>query len=393
MYCCPQCGGILEVDYNYDVVAESVRSTFLKPDENPSLWKYFDLLPVLDRKYVVSLNEGRTETVEASKIGRQFGLEKLYVKNETRNPTGSFKDRPNTVGISKALEFGAKKVAIASSGNAAGSLSAYAAKAALSCVVAVPADVPHAKLAQIAIFGSKIVKVKGTYSNAFNLIRAACSRNPWHNLTSVSTANPYQSEGDKTVAFELIEQMKQEQPDWITIPLGAGPLLVGVWKGFKEMRNLGLINTLPKLIGVQAAGCAPIVRAFREGKENVIAWDRPSTIAHSISDPLVGYEQDGNLTLKCIRDSSGYAEAVSDSEMLEAVHMMAKGVGIFAEPSAAASVAAVKKLVNAGIIAGDDRVVALVTGTGLKSPEALRESSEVREIEPDVETLEKIVKV
>ena len=391
LYCCPKCGGILEVRYNYEVVAESVTRKFLEPSGHSSLWKYFDLLPIHKRESIVSLNEGRTEIIDAKKMTREFGLRKLYVKNETRNPTGSFKDRPNTVGISKAIEFGASRVAIASSGNAAGSLSAYAAKAGIDCIVAVPANVPFAKLMQIAIFGSKIVKVKGTYSNSFNLIRAACAKYNWHNLTSVSTANPYQGEGDKTVAYELVEQLERETPDWVVIPLGAGPLLVGAWKGFNEMVELGLIRSLPKMIGVQAEGCAPIVRGFKEGKEDVTAWDTPITIAHSISDPLVGYEQDGTLTLKCIRESHGYAESVNDSEMLEAVQLLAKYEAVFAEPSAAASVAVVKKLIHAGIIAADDTVVSLVTGTGLKSPEIMKGLVEPPEIEPDLGILEKLI--
>ena len=244
---------------------------------------------------------------------------------------------------------------------------------------------------QIVIFGSKIVKVKGTYSNSFNLIRAACAKFKWHNLTSVSTANPYQSEGDKTVAYELVEQLERETPDWVVIPLGAGPLLVGAWKGFNEMLELGLISNLPKMIGVQAEGCAPIVRGFKEGKEDVTAWDTPTTIAHSISDPLVGYEQDGTLTLKCIRESHGYAESVNDREMLEAVQLLARVEAVFAEPSAAASVAVVKKLIHIGIIAADDTVVSLVTGTGLKSPEIMKGLVEPPEIEPDLGILEKLI--
>jgi threonine synthase len=391
LYCCPRCGGILEVRYNFEVVAERVTRKLLEPSNDLSLWKYFDLLPIEKRDSIVSLNEGRTELIEAKRITRDFGLRALYLKNETRNPTGSFKDRPNTVGISKALEFGADRVAIASSGNAAGSLAAYAARAGVDCIVAVPANVPSAKLMQIAIFGARIFKVRGTYSNSFNLIRDACAKHKWHNLTSVSTANPYQSEGDKTVAYELIEQMRQETPDWVAIPLGAGPLLVGVWKGFKEMRILGLINSLPRMIGVQAEGCAPIVRGFQEGKENVTAWDTPTTIAHSISDPLVGYEQDGSLTLKCIRESSGYAESVNDREMLEAVRLLARREAVFAEPSAAASVAVVKKLIHTGIIAADDSVVSLVTGTGLKSPETMKDLLEPPDIESDLSMLEKLV--
>ena len=370
LYSCSRCGGILEVFYNYDVIAESVTRRTLE-SKRDGVWKYFDLLPLERREAVISLGEGGTQLIRSERLGEEYGLKNLYIKDETRNPTGSFKDRPNTVGISKALEFGADTVAIASSGNAAASLSAYAAKAALNCMVAVPADIPLAKLAQIMVFGPKVVKVKGAYSNSFNLIRDACREYGWHNLTSVSTANPYQSEGDKTVAYELCEQLGWNPPDWIAVPLGAGPLLVGAWKGFKELYHLDIIRKLPRMIGVQAEGCSPIVKAFKEGGEEVTSWTNPRTIAHSIADPLIGYSQDGTLTLNRIRESRGVAESVTDDEMIEAISILAKCEGVFAEPAASTSVAVVKKLKDAGMIAKDDCIVSLVTGTGLKSPESI----------------------
>src|SRR5208283_276717 len=225
-YNCAKCGGILEVSYNPEFLKETISIETFQRDSH-DLWKYFDLLPILRKESTITLNEGQTPLIATPRIAQEYGLKEFYLKDETRNPTGSFKDRPNAVGISKAREFGANTVAIASSGNAAASLSAYAAKAAMNCVVAVPAAVSQAKLRQILVFGATVVKVNGSYSNSFNLIRNACENYGWHNLTSVSSANPYQVEGDKTVAYELYEQLNWQTPDWITVPLGAGPLLVG----------------------------------------------------------------------------------------------------------------------------------------------------------------------
>jgi threonine synthase len=344
------------------------------------------MLPLEKYESIVSLEEGNTPLIRTESLGDGF-----YVKDETRNPTGSFKDRPNTVGISKAVELGAKTVAIASSGNAAGSLSAYAAKAKIECVVCVPEDTPNSKLKQIMVFGAKVAKVRGTYSNAFNLIRESCQKFGWHNLTSVCTANPYQVEGDKTAAYEIYERLNN--PDWVLVPLGAGPLLVGIYRGFWELREAGLMDRIPRLVGVQAEECAPIVRAFKRGEKEVTAWEgKPHTVAHSIADPLTGYSQDGTLTLEKIRESNGVAESVNDDEMLEAVWQLSKGEGIFAEPAAASTLAAANKLKRNRIISNGDKVVLMVTGTGLKSSAVLDRIGEAPIIDPDPNELVRTIR-
>ena len=350
--------------YQHDDLVRAWKETL--ESSRRGVWKHLSLLPLGNAEHIVTLSEGDTPLAKATALSHVLGV-KTFVKDETRNPTGSFKDRPNSVAISKALELGAKTIAVASSGNAAGSLSAYAAKAGVVCVVAVPEDTPHSKLGQILIFGSRVAKVRGTYSDAFKLIKEACKTYGWHNLTSVASANPYQVEGDKTVAYEICEQLAWNPPDWVAIPLGAGPLLVGAWKGFKELYELGVIGKLPKMIGVQAEGCSPIVRAFKSGESNVSPWGEPHTVAHSIADPLNGYPEDGSLTLRNIRESGGTAESVTDEEMLESVRMLARMEGLFAEPSAAATVAVIRKLKSSGSIGSGDIVVPVVTGTGLKS--------------------------
>jgi threonine synthase len=381
-YSCPKCHGILQVIYGNSPSKESIFPS----SGRLGVWRFFEMLPIERRENIVSLEEGNTPLIRTESLG-----EGIYVKDETRNPTGSFKDRPNTVGISKAIELGAKRIAIASSGNAAGSLSAYAAKAKLECIVCVPEDTPSSKLKQIMVFGAKVTKVRGTYSSAFNLIRESCSRYGWHNLTSVCTANPYQVEGDKTVAYEIYERLNN--PDWVAIPLGAGPLLVGIYRGFWELREAGLIEKIPRLIGVQAEDCAPIVRAFKRGEKEVSPWEGQShTIAHSIADPLTGYSQDGTLTLQKIRESNGVAESVNDEEMLAAVWQLARGEGIFAEPAAASTVAVANKLKKKGIIAGGEKVVLMVTGTGLKSSAVLDRVGEPATIDPDPDELAKITR-
>jgi len=343
------------------------------------------MLPVERRENIISLSEGNTPLIRTDSLGDDF-----YVKDETRNPTGSFKDRPNTVGLSKAKELGARTVGIASSGNAAGSLSAYAAKAKIECVVCVPENTPDSKLRQILVFGAKVAKVTGTYSSAFNMISESCQKYGWHNLTSVCTANPYQVEGDKTAAYEIYERLNN--PDWVLIPLGAGPLLVGIFRGFWELREAGLIDKIPRLVGVQAEECAPIVRAFRSGDREVSPWEgKPHTIAHSIADPLTGYSQDGTLTLEKIRESGGVAESVNDKEMFEAVWQLAQGEGIFAEPAAASTLAAANKLKRNGVISQGDRVVLMITGTGLKSSAVLDQAGEAPTIDPDPDELLKTI--
>jgi threonine synthase len=382
----------LEVRYNRDSLLNGARKLFSSSksfsNTNNGVWKYFDLLPIERRESIVSLGEeGNTPLVKLNSFDDNLNL---YVKDETRNPTGSFKDRPNTVGISKAIELGAKKVAIASTGNASGSLAAYAAKAKIECIVAVPEDTTMSKLIQVIVFGAKLVKVRGTYSDAFNLIKESCKKFEWHNLTSVSSANPYQIEGNKTIAYELYEQLgRHAVPDWVVIPLGAGPLLVGIWKGFQELFDFSLIDKLPKLIGVQASGCCPIVRAFKNDETEVSPWEKPpQTIAQSIADPLTGYSQDGTMTLSKLRESKGIAESIDDSEMIQSVEMLARNEGIFTEPAGASSLAVVRKLKRHGIVQRDDLVVSIVTGTGLKSSETFeRMIHDVPVIDPDPDSL------
>jgi threonine synthase len=331
---------------------------------------------------MVSLAEGGTPLIASPTLGDMLQLDHLFLKDETRNPSGAFKDRPMAVGVSKAVEFGFSSVMTASSGNAAASLAVYAARAHLRCIVFVPERTPIGKVAQAVICGAKVIKVKGDYSNSYRMAMNLAAEHSMMNLTT-TFINPYTVEGDKTTAYEIYSQMGEIAPDWILIPTGAGPLLYGIYKGFREIHRLGLIAKVPRLVAVQAAGCSPIVSAFRS-RQNVKSWEVVKTTASAIADPLRGYEKDGDLLLSAVYSSQGSAVAVEDEEILHAVRALGTREGVFAEPAGAASVAAVKKLVAAGAIGRNEKVVCLITGHGLKDPSAAISEVQVKTIEPDL---------
>lgn len=383
LYTCEKCGGILDVIYNYQGLSELTKAAL------PGIWAYMDLLPVGDPQSIVSLGEGRTPLLSVPRLGKHLNLKRLYVKNETVEPTGSFKDRPISVAVSKARELGAKTVVTSSSGNAGASAAAYAARAGLECYVFVPATVPKDKLTQIRMYGAEVILVGGHYSNAYHVAKEISKRRGWSNLTS-TFASPYPTEADKTVAYEVWEQLPGELPDWILIPIASGPLLAGMCKGFRELKEIGLITKIPRLIGVQAEGCAPIVRAFTTGTK-VAAWDQPTTIASGISDSLVGYEQDGDYTLWAIRQANGYAVSVSDQEITRAARELARLEGIYAETTGAASIAGVEKLLAMKIIKPSELVVSVVTGSGFKDNASYAKTLPDLPVVTSIEETEKLI--
>jgi len=363
IYRCERCDGPLDIQYDYTAIP---RTSF-DPTQGvraDGIWVHRDLLPVSPGS-MVSLGEGRTPLLRCDRLGARLGLSSLWIKDETRQPTGSFKDRPLSVAVSKAREFGIDTVVTASSGNAAASMSAYAARAGLRAVVLVPASTPSSKLMQMLASGSHVVRVAGSVSDCIQLVRAATQEFGWYNATS-TFENPYSVEGDKTVAYEIAAELDWRCPQWIVVPTGAGPLPVGIWKGFAEMRRAELVSTVPCLVAAQAAGCAPIARAFLAGDAMVTPWQAPNTVASGIQDPLVGYSQDGTFTLQVVRESGGYAVAASDEAILAAVHLMSQTEGLYGEPTVGAALAAVMDLRNGGSIHKSDEVVIVSTGHGLK---------------------------
>jgi len=381
IYKCVDCGGILEVVYDYKRI---------KPIEmrDKARQKNFNLLP-LEEDTSIGMGEGWTPIVETKHLANQLGLSKVIFKCEFTNPTGSFKDRPISIGVSKALEFGYSRVVIASSGNAATAAAAYAARAGLKSIVLVPESTPAEKIKQAAFYGACVIRVRGPYSNCFNLAKEAVEHLDLFNLTT-TFINPYTVEGNKTIAFELVDQLNDLVPDYIFVPIGSGPMMVGIYRGYVDYAALGLIESPPRMVGVQAEGCDPIARAFAEGAVEVEPLGNPNTIAGGICDGLWGYADDGTHTLNYIRRSEGYALAVSDEEIKAAQAYLAQKEGLFVEPSGAAGVAGLVKSASGGMIGADSCVIVILSGHGLKDMRVLGEF-DIPVIDNDVRELIKIV--
>lgn len=357
---CRSCGSPLEVILDY----EDVRPGHLFEGGVADIWKYQALYPLASCQHrsELSLGEGGTPLVRTPKVGRMVGAG-VWCKSDHLNPSGSFKDRSAAVGAAWAREQGCSGVICASSGNAGGAAATYAARSDLPAYLVVSSRVPKSKLKAATAHGAKVFSVPGSFSDAFTAARKAAAELSLANLTT-TYINCYAYEGNKSVAYELYEQMN-EVPDWIVVPVGSGPLLYGVWKGFQELRQFGLVDRSPRLMAVQPKGCAPIARAFETGTE-VAPWSRVDTVVSGLDDPLQGYEGDGTLTLTTVRDSGGIALAVSDKDALEAGKLLAQSEGMFVEPAAATSVAGASVARQLGHIDEAEVVVCLLTGHGLK---------------------------
>jgi threonine synthase len=355
------------------------------------MWRYRRHLPVSADAALTTLGEGGTPLLRAPRLDPSG---RLVLKNETTNPTASFKDRPVAVAATVAWELGLSGLICASTGNTGVAVAAYAARAGLPAACVVPEATPAAKLQQIEAVGARVVRVNGDYSDAHALARSATENYCWANLTS-TYVNPYMLEGDKTVAFEVFEQLGGRFPDWMLVPVGAGPLLAAIYKGFQELGAMG--EAAPRMVAVQAAGCPPIVRAFEARAVEVREWEHPvETAASSIADPLRGYPEDGTRTLSAVRQSGGMAIAVAEEEMLGAMLDLASSEGLFVEPGAAVAVAAYRELADRKIIGTGETAVVVLTGHGLKDPDALSsasgEKAEASVVEPgDVEALGKVL--
>jgi len=357
---CPHCGEALDAIFDYEKIRERLNLFDLR-SAPPSVGKYLDFFPINDLQKVVGLQEGGTPLYHAEKLGKKYGLKNLYIKNEGANPTGVFKDRGTLVEITKAVEFGAKAVIVASSGNMAASVAAYCAKASLVCYVLVPAETPVGKLAQMMEYGAHVIKIRGEYTDCVRLVHDLA---PSHGLF-LAGDYVFRREGQKSLAYEVCEQLDHRAPDVVIVPTGAGTHIAGIWKGFKEYRMLDLIDSLPKMVAVQAAGAAVLVDAFGKRSRNYKPWKKTSTIcsAVAVADPV-----DGKLALKAVYDSKGAVLAIEDAETLKAQKCLASNEAVFCEPSSALSVAAVSHLIDQGIIRKTDTVVCVATGNGLKDP-------------------------
>jgi len=321
-------------------------------------------------------------------LAKELKIRKIYVKDDTVNPTGSFKDRPATVAVSKALEFGYKAVGCASTGNLAAATAAHASKAGLPCYVFIPANTEINKVLQAATYGAKIIAVKGTYDDANRLAAQAADEYEW-GLVNINI-RPYYVEGSKTLAFETCEQLGWRAPENIIIPVGSGALLCAIWRGLKQFSELGLIDELKtRIFAAQPEGCSPVVSAFKSNLDDVFPVEKPETITKSLA---IGDPGDGIYALQAIRESGGAAESATDEEILEGIKILAKTEGIFAEPAGGVTIAVLKKLIESGVISRDEEVVCCVTGSGFKSSETiLKTIPKPMEIEPSVEELKKAI--
>ncbi len=356
-----------------------------------SLWHYFDLLPVQSREHVVSLGEGATPLVAASRLAKRFGFAELLLKNEMGNPTGSFKDRQISVGISHAREIGADTVAVVSSGNVAAATAAYAARAGMKAVVLMHAHAGAGKMAQAAAYGAKVVRVESDAPSAvFNLCLEACKRWGWYHLSTAGMYEPYNVEGAKTIAYELYQQCGEVLPDCILAPVGGGGLLGGLWRGFLDLQRLGAISRLPKLVGVQASGCAPLRQAIEKGwsfRESLThPWQNPKTVAGGIADDILF---DGHTALPAIRATQGSVIAVDDDAIMAGRDLLAREEGLLCELTSAVVIAALSKV---SPMPSDARAGCLLTGNGIKETGLLTaNASAFPAIPPDVSSLARIL--
>jgi threonine synthase len=344
----------------------------MRQSRDRSIWRWFDFFPVENRSSIVSLGEGSTPLLAAGRLGARLGVRRLYLKNDTVLPTGSLKDRSNSVGISKARELGFSTATVMSTGNAAASVAAYAAAAGMKSVVMVPAGTAPSKITQARAYGATVVLIQGDFDTELSqLYKSAICEFGWYDCLS---SNPYRDEGKKSYAYEIVDQLEEGIPDWLIHPTAGGTGLYAAWKGFGELRSLGWIERAPKLVAAQAEAAAPIVSAFLKGSSDVEAVKARPTIAESIQ---VGNPVSlGWRALGAVRESGGTAVSVTDGEIMQAQGWIASLEGIFAEPAAAVSVAAAKKLRESGAIAPDELVVCNLTGHGLKQPEAIRMSED-----------------
>jgi threonine synthase len=358
---CKKCGKPLFARYELELIKDVVTRRELVARE-ASMWKYWELLPVKDRKNIVSLGEGWTPLTQVKKLSEEIKLSKLYVKDEGIIPTGSFKARGLSMAISKAKELGITRVALPSAGNAAGAMAAYGARAGMEVFVFMPKDAPKVNMVECEVVGAKVTLVDGLISDAGKLVKDGISEMKWFNVATLG--EPFRVEGKKTMGIEVVEQLDWKVPDVIVYPTGGGTGIIGMWKVFDELEELGWIGSeRPRMISVQAEGCAPIVKAFKEGAEESIFWEGAKTKAAGLRVPKALGDF---LVLKAARESNGTCIAVSDNEIMDSVLQISKSEGLFACPEGAATLAATKKLIAEGEIEKNETVVLFNTGSGLK---------------------------
>lgn len=397
-YNCPSCGGNLDVVYDYHALKQSFSRTSLAADSRHDIWRYAPLLPVSGTDLVPPLAVGWSPLYHTKRLGNLLGLNNLYVKDDGRNPSASFKDRASAVALVRALEIGADIVTGASTGNAGCSMACLAASVGMPAVIFVPETAPKAKIAQLLIFGATVVAVKGSYDDAFDLCLNVTSEFGWYNRNT--GFNPFTREGKKTCVLEICEQMAWRAPDTILVSVGDGNIISGFWKGLRDLMALGFIDKLPRLIAVQSTLSNAIAKTIAAMRDKGIKYEptkpfpttveevRATTIADSIS---VDIPRDGVSAVRAVLDTGGDAIEVSDAEILAAIALIGNLEGIFAEPAASTTIAGLKKMVEQGRLRPDERVVCLISGNGLKDvPSAMKVAGSPHLIDPDLAAFKKL---
>ena len=386
LYVCDFCFGPLEVQYDYDAIGNAISRERIK-DGPPTIWRYEDLLPV-GHENAVDIGVGFTPLLFADNLGRELGLRNLWIKNDAVNPTYSFKDRVVAVASTKALEFGFDTLACASTGNLAGAVAAHGAKAGLRTLVFIPADLEAGKIIGAAVYGPTVVAVEGSYDDVNRLCSELADSRDWAFVNI--NMRTYYSEGSKTLAYEVAEQLGWRAPDHVVVPVASGSLYTKVWKGLNEFARVGLIDGVDTRMHIaQAEGCAPVVEAFKEGQTHHRIV-QPNTIAKSLA---IGNPADGYYDLKIARETGGSAVAVPEPEVAEGIMLLAQTEGVFTETAGGVTVSALRNLASTGAIGPDDLVVALITGNGLKTQEAVAHQARPIAIEATVDSFEELVQV
>ena len=378
-YVCPSCGGNLDVLYDYERVRDQLTKASLAADRNPTIWRYRPLLPIEDSSQVPPLTVGWTPIYDSKPLASRYAVKQLLLKDDGRNPTASFKDRPSALAVVLARQAGARVVTTASSGNAGSALAGMCASVGMKSIIFVPTYAPPAKVAQLQIYGSQVVLVEGSYDDAYDLCIRAAEEYGWYQRST--GYNPFMTEGKKTAALEIAEQLNWEVPDKVFVGVGDGCIIGGLWKGFRDFHRLGFIDRLPQMFGVQSDTASAIVDAANgDGRVREAA-------AHTIADSInVGKPRDATKAIRAIRESGGRGVKVSDQEIVTSIVQLARATGVFVEPAAAASLAGFVKMCDTGAIKSDERVLLMLTGNGLKDIDTPRRVvEEPLRVRPDFE--------
>jgi len=384
VYFCRKCGDILEIKTDFEEIKDTIKDG--EWQKTPlSVWRYRNFMPIHESTKLVTLNEGGTGLHRSARLCAEFGLTNLWIKNEGENPTGSFKDRGMTVGVTKAIELGARNVICASTGNTSASLAAYAARAGIKSTVLIPSGkIAYGKLSQAMIHGAKVLQVKGNFDEALKFVLKLAEKH--NSIYLLNSINPFRIEGQKSLGYEICEQLNNNCPDRIIIPIGNAGNISAVWKGITEFYKLGFIKKLPKMTGIQASGSAPIAQMIKNNRNEITPVENPETIATAIR---IGAPVSWKKAVRAIKESQGTAETVTDEEILDAQMMLARIEGIFVEPASASSIAGLKKLVKNGVIDKDERIVCITTGHGLKDPDtAINQCEKPIEIDAEISAIE-----